>query len=209
MTRWFNPFYGHLHNKGLTMGKYFFLLPLIAFAFPSLAQFRSHTFEIEIATLAKLDYQELSQEPGSHKELNDVGTFHYALSYEYNLSRYFSLGISYLDGESDEELSAYAILDAFTDSYIDYRATGLSARFQVPLSPSNSLYLDLERYRYHYEVFDDNEPFYSTSGYDNAFTLGWRIQFGSGASFKLGYQKFQLGDRISTRGIIVGGGFSF
>lgn len=140
------------------------------------------------------------------KELKDITSFHYSLSYQYQFNDYFSAGISYLDGDSE---SFTSIVDAFTDSELEYSAYMFSAIAQYPLPNNNSIYLKVSTLQYDFDIKDDNEVEYSHDGSDIAYGIGWKHQFGHGLGVQLGYEIINLGKDIKISSVNAGLSYHF
>jgi len=140
-------------------------------------------------------------------DLNDLITSHYASSYEYKVADYFSVGLSYLKGDSSNAKGI--IIDIFTDSKIDYRAFMISAAINYPISEQNSLYLKVNAHQYDYDIVDDRAVVYNKSGNDFSYSFGWQYQFKNGLGIKAGYEILNLGEHIDIKGFNTGINYRF
>jgi len=140
-------------------------------------------------------------------DLNDLITSHYATSYEYEVTEYFSVGLGYLKGDSSN--AEGLIVDLFTDSKIDYRAFMISAAVNHPISKRNSLYLKVNVHQYDYDIVDDNTVVYNKSGSDFSYSFGWMYEFNNGLAIKAGYEILNMGDHIDIKGFNTGINYRF
>lgn len=153
-------------------------------------------------------YSEISNGSDTEtSELNDLMTSHYAYSYQYKVSEYFSVGLGYLKGDSSN--ASGLIIDIFTDSKIDYNALLISAAVNYPLSKRNSLYVKVNALQYDYDIIDDNTVVYNQDGNDFSFSFGWMFEFHNGLSIKAGYEKLNLGEHITIKGFNTGISYRF
>lgn len=132
------------------------------------------------------------------RELNDITSFHYNLSYQYQFNEYFAAGFGYLNGDSE---SFTTIVDVFTDSELEYSAFMLSARASYPISQRNSLYLQVNALQYDYDIIDDSKTVFSDDGSDFGFGIGWKHQYDMGLGLKVGYDIINLGSDIKINSI--------
>ncbi len=147
----------------------------------------------------QVDFSAIDTENNDNtRELNDVTTAHYTLSYQYNINEYFAVGAGYLNGDSK---SFTSLVDIFTDSELDYNAFMLSAKAQYPLSKRNSFYVQINALQYDYDIIDDNETIFSDDGSDFGFSAGWKHQYDMGIGLKIGYDVVNLGSNITINGI--------
>jgi hypothetical protein len=130
-------------------------------------------------------------------ELNDLITSHYSLSYLYNVSKHFSIGLGYLTGDSSH---ADGLLDIFTNSKIDYSAGLFSLAINYPVSKRNYLYLKTSLLDFDYDIIDDGKIVYNESGSDFSFSFGWGYEFDNGIGIKAGYEKLNLGEHVNIGG---------
>jgi hypothetical protein len=180
------------------------LISLLSFALSSTlvhAQESPHVVGIQV------DFSAIDTENNDNtRELNDLTSAHYTLSYQYSINEYFSVGAGYLNGDSS---SFTSIVDIFTDSKLDYNALMLSAKAQYPISKRNSLYVQINALQYDYDIIDDNKTVFSDDGSDFGFSAGWKHQYDMGIGLKIGYDVLNLGDNITINGISVEASYRF
>lgn len=177
---------------------YFYKYGLIALSIIStttLAQESPHVIGLQV-DLSTID----TENNDNTRELNDVTTAHYTLSYQYDLNEYFAIGAGYLNGNSS---SFTSLVDIFTDSELDYSALVISAKAQYAISKRNSLYIQINALQYDYDIIDDNQTIYSDDGSDFGFSAGWKHQYDMGMGLKVGYDVLNLGSNIKINGVSV------
>lgn len=168
-------------------------ISLSAWSQESSPQFTPHIIGIQ-TSVGAID----TKENENTQKLNDITSFHYNISYQYQFNDYFSAGIGYLNGDSEAFTS---IVDVFTDSELEYTAFMLSARAQYPFTKRNSIYLQLNSLQYDYDIIDDNKTEFSHDGSDFGFDIGWKHQYDMGLGLKLGYEILNLGSFIKIKSI--------
>ncbi len=172
---------------------------LLAFSVYSLTSTTIYAQESPHVVGIQVDFSAIDTENNDNtRELNDVTTAHYTLSYQYNINEYFAVGAGYLNGDSN---SFTSIADIFTDSELDYNAFMLSAKAQYPISKRNSFYVQINALQYNYDIIDDNETIFSDDGSDFGFSAGWKHQYDMGIGLKIGYDVVNLGSNITINGI--------
>ena len=144
------------------------------------------------------DISNVSEYGSQLNELNDSGTTHITLAYDYNINPYFSVGLGYLDGDSGE--IDVLLIDSFTDTKITYSAPFLRSTLSYPFSSKNSIFIGLRLYNYTFDVYDDYEVIYSEKDHDFGYFVGWKRVFNSGIGFTLGYERLGLGESIIVSG---------
>ena len=184
--------------------QHFFKLSLLALAITStttLAQESPHVVGVQ------LDFSAIDTEDNINtRELNDVTTAHYTLSYQYNINEYFAVGVGYLDGDSN---SFTSIVDIFTNSELEYNVFMISVKAQYPISKRNSLYVQINALKYDYDIIDDNQSVYKNNGSDFGFSAGWKHQYDMGIGLKVGYDVLNLGDNITINGVSIEASYRF
>jgi len=140
-------------------------------------------------------------------DLNDIDTVHAAFGYWLNLHQNFSIGLQYLDGESDDiELTFFSLL---SDSSLDYNAFLVSAEGRLALGGENYLFARLGASFYDYDIVtdSDNETQDSRDGTDFHVGAGWGKFWGNGLGMELFYEYLPLGSDIEIG--TVGAGLTY
>lgn len=182
----------------------FFKLSLLALSLSSsalLAQESPHVIGVQV------DFSGIDTENNDNtRELNDITTAHYTLSYQYHINENFAVGAGYLNGDSN---SFTSIVDIFTDSKLDYDALMISAKAQYLISKRNSFYIQLNALQYDFDIIDDNKTVYSDDGTDFGYSIGWKHQYDMGIGLKIGYDVLNLGSNIKINGVSVEASYRF
>lgn len=156
---------------------------------------------------AQFDFSAIDTENNDNtRELNDITTAHYTLSYQYHINEYFAFGAGYLNGDSN---SFTSIVDIFTDSKLDYSAFTLSVKAQYLFSKRNSFYVQLNALQYDFDIIDDSKSVFSDDGSDFGYSIGWKHQYDMGLGLKVGYDVINLGSDINISGVSVEASYRF
>ena len=142
-------------------------------------------------------------------ELDEVDTAHVAFGYWLNLNRNVALGVSYLEGESDD--FDFTFFNLFEDTILEYDAVLVDVEGRVPLGRENYLFARAGVAFYDYEVIDDRDDQELTSddGTDFHAALGWSKRWGNGVGMVAMYEYLSLGDDLDVNTIGVGITYSF
>lgn len=143
------------------------------------------------------------------QDLNDVDTAHAAFGYWLSLNRNFSLGVQYLDGESDDY--EFAFFGLLNDSTLEYNAVLVSAEGKLPLGRENYLFARAGASFYDYDIVANrgNEKLRSDDGTDFHIAAGWRKTWGNGIGMEVLYEYLPLGKEIEVGTIGAGITYSF
>jgi hypothetical protein len=142
------------------------------------------------------------------ENLNDLGTSHYQFYYDRFFSDYFSLGVSYSAGDSDN--FEIFFVDYFSDSHIEYDFITLNAKFYIPLSERNAFYIGIKSIQYDFDIIDDNQIVSSDDGSDIGFTAGWGYKWSNGIGLDVNfYDRTDIGSDITLETAGVGINYNF
>ena len=171
---------------------------------PSGSSLKRSTIELR-GNIGRID----AEDDDVFDDLDDIDTAHAALGYWFNFNQNFSIGVSYLDGESDDyEFGFFGLLN---DSVLEYNSFIASVEGRLPLGRENYLFARLGASFYDYDVVDedDNETLRADDGTDFHFAAGWRKQWSSGFGMEVLYEYLPLGEEIELNTIGLGVTFAF